>query len=98
MKIENYREQAPGGYAVALFDVYIPAWQLTFRNLKLCMSKKGKHFIGYPSFSVEDDMSGDKKWTQYFDFSPEKKKEFENKIFEEIGVFVKGPICRFVKD
>ena len=98
MKIENYREQPPGGYAIALFDVYIPQWQLTFRNLKFCQSKKGTHFLGYPAFSIEDDMTGEKKWINFFDFSSEKKKDFEAKVFEELGAFLKGPIKRFQRD
>lgn len=91
MQIENYREQPTGNYAVALFDIYLPNVQITLRNLKLCMSKKGSHFIGYPSFKVED------KWEQFYGFSEEKKKEFENAVFTEIGPFVKGGIIRFQK-
>lgn len=92
MKIENFRELPPGGYAIALFDVYLEGLHLTLRNLKLCVSKKGHHFVGYPSFPGEEDVMGKKSWTQYFEFSKEKKIEFEKKILEELGPYVKGPI------
>lgn len=95
MEIHNYREQAPGGWFVGLFDVYLPKVQLTFKNLKLCVSKQGKHFIGYPSFSEESDIDGKKKWIPFFEFSQERKKEFENGVMEAIGPFVKGGIVRF---
>jgi len=71
MKIENYREQSPGSYAVGIFDVYLDKMQLRLRNLKLCVSKKGTHFLGYPSFSIEEIIA---KETAFYkcmtDFTP----------------------------
>ncbi len=96
--IENYREMPPGGFCIALFDVYLAEIGLIFRNVKLCIGKRGTHFIGYPSFATEHEETGEKKWIQFFQFSPEKKVDFENKIFEEIAPFVRGPIKRFSKD
>lgn len=98
MKIENYRELPPGGYAVAMFDVYLDGIQLTLRNLKLCLSKKGHHFVGYPSFGVENDPGSPKTWVQYFEFSKEKKIEFDKKIMEELGPYVKGPLRAYKSD
>lgn len=98
MKIENYREQGPGSYFVALFDVYLDKAHLRLRNMKLCVSKKGIHFLGYPSFGVEGEDKEKKQWTPYFEFSDEKKKDFEDTVFEELGPFVRGPINRFRRD
>lgn len=93
MNVENYQEELPGGFIVATFDVYLEGMKLTLRKLKLCVSKKGNHFIGYPNFCVEK-VPGDKKWIPYFDFSAEKKKEFENAVWDELMPLIKGPIRR----
>lgn len=93
MKIENYREQPQSVYFLALFDVYLEKIGLTFKNLKLCVSKKGIHFLGYPSYA-EDQEDGSKKWFPYYSFSSEKKKDFEEKIFQELQSLVRGPIIR----
>ena len=99
IKIENYREQPPGTYLVALFDIYLPNTQLTIRQLKLCVSKRGVHFLGFPSFSSDEmDHEGKKIWTPYFSFSKEYEKKFEQSVFDAIGPFVKGPINRGFKN
>lgn len=92
MRIENYREQPSGKSLQAVFDVYLEGICLTLRSLKVCLNKNGKHFIGYPSFTV--DMGEEKKWVHYFEFSKEKRKEFEQKLWEELANFMRGPIYR----
>lgn len=89
MNIENYREQPPGGALIALFDVYLPEWKLTFRNLKLLQSKQGGKYLGFPSFK-EDEMPGYKiKYTPFFEFSKERGEEFKKKVLEELKEFMR---------
>lgn len=88
MRIENYREQPVKGSVVAMFDVYLDKIGLSLRNLKLVNSKKGHRFIAYPSFAIEHP-GEEKKWTPYFAFSEERKKEFEAKLLQELTVFAK---------
>lgn len=87
MKIENFREEAQGSFAVAIFDVYWPEARLTFRNLRLGRSKKGHHFVSFPSFKVE---RGEKpEYVAYFQFSDEKQREFLNKVRTELEPFIR---------
>ena len=97
MNVENYREQSPNEKFIALFDLYLPKIALTFRNLKLCKNKYGKHFIGYPSFLVHEDESGKKIFGKYAEFSKERQKAFEDEIFNALAPFVKEPISRFTE-
>ena len=95
MKIENYEEQPAGGYCLGIFDVYLENMHLTFRKMKICISKQGTHFLGYPSMPAPDDGSGNKVWIPFYEFSSEKKKEFEDKVYQELGTIIKGPIVRY---
>lgn len=95
MKITNYEEQPAGGYCIGIFDVYLENMQLTFRKMKICVNKSGTHFLGYPSIPAADDGTGNKVWIPFYEFSNEKKREFEERLFQELGSFVKGPIMRY---
>ena len=86
MKVESFRDGSPADKFVAIFDVYIPALQMTLANLKLLRSKNNKLFIAFPSYCTEDEM-GQKKWTPYIQFSREKKFEFEKAVMEELQQF-----------
>lgn len=87
MEITNYREQPPASKIVVIFDVYISAWQLTFRNLKLIRSSKGHNFVVFPSFC--EDIGGQKKYTPYIEFSKERGADFQNKIKELLVSFMR---------
>lgn len=95
MKIINYEEQPAGGYCIGIFDVYLENIHLNLRKMKICISKNGTHFLGYPSAAVQEVGSEQKSWIPFFEFSAEKKKEFEDKVFEELGSLMKGPIIRY---
>jgi len=97
MKIQNYEEQPSGGYCIGIFDVYLENMHLTFRKMKICVNKSGTHFLGYPSMpDPHSEMEGGQKvWIPFYEFSSEKKKEFEEKVFEQLGSLVKGPIVRY---
>ena len=96
IRIENYREQPAGTNVVAYFDVYFPKSTEIKRNIKLIKSKQGTHFLSYPSFSIEND-NGEKVWNKFYEFSPEKQKELDNLILDEISSLVKGGIVRYKK-
>lgn len=87
MEITNYREQPPASKIIAIFDVYIPAWQLTFRNLKIIRSAKGNSFIAFPSFCEE--INGEKKYTPYIEFSKERGGDFQTKVKELLVPFMR---------
>ena len=95
MKIQNFDEQKEAGYCLGIFDVYLENMQLNLRRMKICISKNGTHFLGYPSSPAPDNGSDKKVWIPFFEFSPEKKREFEDKVFEELGSLLKGPIVRY---
>lgn len=95
MKIMNYEEQPAGGYCLGMFDVCLENMNLIFRKMKLCMNKSGTHFLGYPSMPGPENETGNKVWIPFYEFSSEKKKEFEDKLFQELGSFIKGPIVRY---
>lgn len=90
MRVENYKEQPSGSKIVAVFDVYIPAVQLTLRNLKIINKKDGGKFIAFPSFS-KDGFNG-KTWVPYISFSKEKGDEFLHLLWQELKTFVREPI------
>ena len=90
IRIENYREQPPTGSIVAIFDIYIPETTEIKRNLKLVRSKNGSHFISFPSFSVEDEHTGEKRWYSFYEYGEFRQKQFTKKILEELSSFVKG--------
>ena len=94
MKIENYREGPQGQNVVGIFDVYLDKSTETKRNIKLIKSKKGTHFLSFPSFSEEME-DGSKTWHKFYEFSSEKQKEFENAILDELTPYVRGGIVRF---
>lgn len=81
MEILNYREQPIGSKFLAFFDIYLPALQLTLRNLKLIKSAKGHYFVAFPSF-CEDFNASQKKFVPYMEFSKEKAQEFQTKCKE----------------
>ena len=87
MRIENYKEQAPGTNILVTFDVYNEKTTWTYRQFKLMKNKKGGHFIAWPSFFVESE----NKWVQYYDLSQEKKKEFVQILKQELVHFMNGP-------
>ncbi len=97
MKILNYDEQPEGGYCIGIFDVYLEHMHLTFRKMKICINKNGNHFLGYPSMPdpKSDPNSTQKVWIPFYEFSNEKKREFEEAVFQELGSLVKGPIIRY---
>lgn len=98
IKIENYDEQPPGSNAVAVFDIYDSKDTRTSRRIKLCISKNGRHFIGWPSYvSSEDSSTGKKNFSKYSELCEEKQREVEDQIFAELAPFVRGPIQRFTK-
>lgn len=90
MKIENWKDAPQDAKFIASFDVYLPNSTMTLRNLKLAIAKTGRHYFQWPSFCVEDGM-GNKKWVPYYEFSQEKKREFEEKLKQEIIPLMNGP-------
>lgn len=86
MEIINYRDGLASDKFAAKFDVYCPNMQVTYRNLKLIQSKKGHHFISFPSFCEESD-SGEKKYTPYIEFSKERGIKFQNEVMQLLQEF-----------
>jgi hypothetical protein len=90
MKILNYRRQPQGSYALALFDVHIPAIDCTWHNLKLVQNKKGGKYIQSPQFK-DGEVDGKAIYKPYFSFGDHKGREFNSKCLELLREFDSGP-------
>ena len=88
VQIENYKEQPKGSRKIAIFDVYLPDHRLRLRRLSLVEGSKGR-FISSPSFPEGEDEN--KKWHNYFEFSLEKKEEFNSLLMRELEIFAPPP-------
>jgi len=80
MDIINYKE-INKGCLQAKFDVSIPEWGLTLRELTL-FSKDGKQWLGMPSRQYEKD--GQKKNHDLVSFEKNKRQRFESSCIEKI--------------
>jgi hypothetical protein len=49
--------------------------------------KQGYLLITFPAYCVMQEHGG-KKWEPYFEFSPEKRREFVNQVMEELKPFL----------
>lgn len=86
--IENFREQPPGTSVFAIFDVYMPAAQCRYRQLRLIRSKQGKTFITFPAFGIAGD-DGKKVYTPYIEYSKERQGEFFRLVEEALKPYIK---------
>jgi DNA-binding cell septation regulator SpoVG len=92
LEIQNWRTDKTGT-CIALFDVYLPKLDEFKRGLRLLKSKRGHHFIGFPSSKTTDHMGKD-VWVPYNHYGPDRQSKFIEAIFEAIGPLVDGPIHR----
>jgi hypothetical protein len=76
MEIKNFRKLPEDNPNFALFDVYIPALELTLRNFRLRRGKKGGWYINSANFKDGNE------WVPYIAFSSEKFKDFSQKCHE----------------
>lgn len=83
--IENYREQPLTGSVIAIFDVYLPKIQCTYRNLKLIRGKSG-YFVTFPAFAHEQP-DGKKTYTPYVEYSKERQAEFFRLVGDALEPF-----------
>ena len=94
MQIENYREQNPATKYVALFDIYLPYWQMTLHNWKLWKGKHGYYTTG-PSYCIENptvEGTMEKKFHPYISFSKEKQKEFQNGLLAALEPHIRQQV------
>ena len=80
MEIQNYKA-VNKGCLVAKFDVTIPQWGLTIRDLAL-FEKEGKRFLGMPGRPYEKD--GAKKSYDHVVFDEASKKRFTATCLEKL--------------
>ena len=90
MKILNYRRQPQGSFNLALFDVYIPALDVTWHNFRLVQSKKGHKFVQSAAFGV-DGPDGKKIWKPIISFGEHRGKEFNQQCLKLLQEFENGP-------
>jgi len=88
MEILNWVDIPNHNFHIAEFTVYLPAYDLSLHKIKLCKSKKGGHFIGYPNFCGETDENGKKKWHPFIVFGEKRKKDFEGQVLDLIKPFL----------
>jgi len=75
MEILNYDEQPAGGSIAALFDIYIPAMDITLHRWKAIRDKKnGGFFFGPPSGYKEEQ--GKKSYPPYVTIGEKRRSDF----------------------
>lgn len=88
MEIQNFCP-CDKGSAIATFDVFAPKMQMTFRNIKLILTKKGHHFVSFPSFVVGESFSDKKTYEKYYFFHGDLQKQFEAEILKLLEPYLK---------
>jgi hypothetical protein len=90
MKIENYAEANPADKYVAEFSVYLPAIGITIHKFRVLRGKKGGFYFVYPSYGKPTVHPEEKRqYFPYFEFTSERKKEFDAKVNELLKEFVR---------
>lgn len=87
MKVENFREELGIGSVFATFDLYVPALKMTIHNMKIIKTKNGKKFPAMPTYCMTDS-NGQKNFLPVISFSPEKKTEFMNSLYDLLKPYV----------
>lgn len=87
LTILNFDEKNPNDKDLAEFSVALTGG-ITFNRLKVRRSAKGTKFIAYPSYCVENS-EGEKKWHRYVEMAPEKRQDFERKLWEALEPFLR---------
>jgi hypothetical protein len=99
IEIHNLRQECElNPTTVAIFEVYLPKSQLTMRNVKLNKSKKGTHYIAWPSYVASTCEATQKKnFLPYVSFSHDRQKELEEKILDVLESMIAGALVRYKK-
>lgn len=79
MEIQNYK-MVGKGCLKSKFDVMVPQWQMTIRDLTL-FEKEGKQWVTFPSRSYEGQ-DGGKKYFEFIAFPKEVRDRFQIKCLE----------------
>lgn len=87
MEILNYDEQPAGSKTVALFDIYIPAMDMTLARWKVLRGKDGGHFFVSPSWCKDD--AGNKTFHPYVALGEKRRSDFMKQLHEAIKPFLK---------
>lgn len=90
VEIHNFKDENGPNGLTATFELYLPNIQLTFKNLKLIISKTGKYFVRTPSFVAGEDFGGKKDFQRVWSFPKEKEEELAKQIEEALQVYKPG--------